>query len=239
MKDVIILPTYNERENIALIIPRIFEIAPEVHVAVVDDNSPDGTAEVVMSMVRLYPNLSLISRERKEGLGAAYADAILRLRGDPSTRALILMDADGSHDPSYLPKLRGELAVHDMVIGSRYISGGGVDEWELWRRLLSRFGNQYARILTGMPVNDITAGFIGMSRPLLEKIDFTRGGSVGYAFLMELKHAAIITHGARYKEIPIAFAARREGESKLSHHIIREGIMAPLRIFWKRIWNRT
>lgn len=238
MKDIILIPTYNERENIKILVPRIFSILPDVFIKVIDDNSPDGTAAAVEELMKSLSNLSILRRAKKEGLGEAYKDAIKRIVGDKSIRSITSMDADGSHDPSCLPEFFKNLSRYDVVIGSRYIKGGGVEKWELWRQFLSKSGNLYSQVLTGLSVRDLTAGFMCMRREILEKVDFSELGPAGYAYLIELKYYLIKKLEARFLEVPIIFKSRREGESKISHQIIREGLMTPLKIFLKRIWRR-
>ncbi len=234
-KIVICLPTYNERENVALIIPEIFSVVPEhTHVLVVDDNSPDGTAEVVRELMKQYPRLDLYSRARKEGLGRAYVAAFQRVLGDASVEGIMTMDADGSHAAEYLPEIIKQGENSDVVIGSRYTRGGGIENWEQWRMYLSRFGNIYARLLTGIPARDLTAGFILMRASALRTLDLAKIGASGYAFLIDLKFQLSRIPGIRFYEVPIIFKSRREGESKISGHIIREGLRTPWRLFFQR-----
>lgn len=236
-KIVIILPTYNERNNISFTVRDIISILPETNILVVDDNSPDGTREVVKKLILQYPNLSLLERSLKTGLGDAYKDAIKRVIADKDVRVVITMDADGSHQSKYLKDFLEYIKDHDLVIGSRYISGGGVENWDLWRRLLSKFGNLYAKILTGLKISDLTAGFMCIKRELLEKINFNEINSAGYAYLIEFKFYCINKLGAKTKEIPIIFKERAGGESKISNQIIIEGIKAPIRLFFKKLWG--
>jgi dolichol-phosphate mannosyltransferase len=237
MRDILLLPTYNERENIKDIIPEIFSFVPELHVLVIDDNSPDGTAQAVETLMAVYPNLKLFRREKKTGLGNAYKEAICLVREDNDIRSIITMDADGSHQPKYLMDFLANINEYNLIIGSRYIKGGGVENWELWRRCLSRFGNVYSKIFTGLPINDFTAGFMCIDRQYLKKINFSNVGASGYSFLIELKFNLIYVLKAKVKEVPIIFKVRREGESKISNSIIREGIVTPLKLFYKRIWT--
>lgn len=238
MKDIILLPTYNERENVKLIIPEIFRLIPEINILVIDDNSPDKTAEVVKKLMLGYPNLSILERQNKTGLGDAYKDVISRIIEDKEIRSIITMDADGSHSPEYLKEFLANINSYDLIIGSRYIKRGGVENWELWRKNLSKLGNLYAKILTGLKINDLTAGFMCVRREFLERINFQEIGSSGYSFLIELKFYLIHGLKARVKEIPIVFKSRREGESKISNQIISEGIKAPWRLLRKRIWRK-
>ncbi len=228
MKDVVVVPTYNERENIRELIPKLFSLLPTVHCMVVDDNSPDGTADQVREFMKTYPNLRLLSRERKEGLGKAYLHAFRTLLDDGTVERIIIMDADFSHDMRDIPIMLKKSVNADMVIGSRYISGGQIEGWELWRKLLSRFGNYYCHFITGMPIYDATSGFNLILAPALRKIDLTSFDSSGYSFQIELKYR-LWKNGARLQELPIKFHNRREGESKISNHIVGEGLVTP----WK------
>jgi dolichol-phosphate mannosyltransferase len=235
LKTVILIPTYNERENIRMIIPEIFAAHPEVHVLVIDDNSPDGTGAEVKALMEQYPNLELLARPGKQGLGAAYKHALEHTLALGDVERIVMMDADGSHPVEYLAAMFEASKTNDLVIGSRYTKGGGIENWEPWRYALSRYGNLYARTLTGLPVRDLTAGFLCFRGDLLLRMDVDRVGASGYAFLMDLKYHAIRDAGAQVKEVPIIFKSRREGESKISHHIIREGLKTPLRLFLRRI----
>ncbi|TSC70158.1 MAG: Glycosyltransferases involved in cell wall bioproteini, partial [Parcubacteria group bacterium Gr01-1014_49] len=190
-KTVVLLPTYNERKNVARIVPQIFAASPGTHILVIDDNSPDGTAEAVRTLALRYPNLSLFSRPAKQGLGEAYKAGMLCVLVDQSIERVFTMDADGSHDPEYIPALLRASETHDIVIGSRYVRGGGIENWERWRYLLSSWGNRYARAITGLPVKDMTAGFICIRADKLRKVDFSQLEASGYAFLMELKFRVI------------------------------------------------
>jgi dolichol-phosphate mannosyltransferase len=233
-KTIILMPTYNERENVALLLPELFEQYPAISVLVIDDSSPDGTGDEVLSLTKKYPNLSLLLRPGKQGLGEAYKAGMHQVLKDPTIEVVITMDADGSHAPEYVGALLSASFTHDLVIGSRYVHGGGVENWEMWRMLLSRFGNIYARVLSGLPVRDITAGFMCFRASILRRIDFSQVHASGYAFLQELKFYTIQL-GGTVQEVPILFRSRREGESKISRHIIREGLKTPWRLFYRRI----
>jgi dolichol-phosphate mannosyltransferase len=225
----VILPTYNERDNIGEIVSRLFAQLPDFRVLVVDDNSPDGTAEAVRSLQKNFPRLDLLFRPLERGFGSAYLAGFRRVIETGSSGAILMMDADLSHDPAYIPAMLKEIITCDVVIGSRYIGGGGVAGWELWRRALSRAGNAYIRAITQMPFRDCTSGFILIRSDLLLSLDLVDICSSGYAFLMELKYALWVS-GARIKEIPIVFRSRAGGESKLSGHIVGEGIRAPWKV---------
>lgn len=237
MKDIILIPTYNEKENIKVVIPEILNLYPEISVLVIDDNSPDETAKEVKNLMAKYPNVSLLERQNKTGLGDAYKEAIQKVINDKELRSVITMDADGSHDPKYIKDFLREIAEYDLVVGSRYIKGGGVENWEFWRRMLSKFGNLYVNILIGFKIKDLTAGFICARRELLEKIDFSKIDSSGYAYQIEFKYYCVNILKAKCKEVPIIFKRRREGESKISKQIIREGIITPWKVLSRRIWK--
>ncbi len=233
MKNVIVLPTYNERENISNLVPLIFSTVPDVYILVADDNSPDGTADTVRGLQKKYPNLSLISRPEKNGLGRAYINAFNLVLKDTDVRTVIMMDADLSHQPKYLPEMLEKSRDFSVVVGSRYVSGGETIGWELWRKVLSYFGNFYCRTITSMPIKDCTTGFNVINADLLRKVDFSKIDMSGYAFIMELKHSLFLA-GAQFFEVPIVFVNRVGGESKMSGHIISEGIIAPWKMRWKK-----
>lgn len=233
MKNFIILPTYNEKENIASLVKEIFLLISDINIMVVDDNSPDGTAAVVENLMVRYPNLSILKRPMKNGLGRAYIDSFKKLLNREDIENVITMDSDFSHSPKYLPQMLEEIKNYDLVIGSRYIKGGGITNWEFWRRFLSRGGNLYVRMLLGRKINDWSSGFNCIRMSALKKIDLDKVKFYGYAFLSCLKYFLIKTE-ARVKEIPIIFEERRGGESKMSGNIIREGILAP----WKLLFTK-
>jgi dolichol-phosphate mannosyltransferase len=235
MKNVaVIIPTYNEAQNIAPIIARVLQFAPEARVLVVDDNSPDGTGDIVRGLMANDARISLLSRKSKEGLGKAYLNAFAEVLKDPKVEWIQTMDADFSHDPKYLPALFEASKQADVVIGSRYIRDGGMAQLALWRRLLSRFASYYCSFITDMPINDCTAGFILIRTDLLRKINLHAFDSSGFAFLMELKYK-LWKRGARIKESPIVFGNRGEGKSKLTKRIIVEGFIAP----WRMRFNKS
>ncbi len=244
-KHVIVIPTYNECENIRTLVPAVFAAVPFVSILVVDDNSPDGTAAQVREMQSRFPQLALLERKGKEGLGRAYIHAFGVVLADPIVATVTMMDADHSHDPKYLPAMFTAIAEGaSVVVGSRHMRGGATVGWELWRRILSFGGNLYCRLITRLPIYDCTGGFNVMRADLLRKIDFSTFDLSGYAFIMELKYALwkagrqqaslASSAGGIFKEIPIVFCNRVEGESKISSNIIREGIIAP----WKMIFKK-
>ncbi|MCR4311487.1 MAG: polyprenol monophosphomannose synthase [Candidatus Taylorbacteria bacterium] len=233
MKRVIIIPTYNEAENIRGLLSEIRTLLPEVSVVVVDDSSPDGTGDVIRAYAATDTFVSLLSRPEKDGLGKAYLFAFEHILKDGEVSELFMMDADFSHNPKYLPSFFQALAQYDVVVGSRYVSGGGIAGWELWRKWLSYFGNLYCRILLRLPVLDATSGFYALRADVLRKLDFQSIDASGYAFQIEFKYL-LHKQKARFKEFPIVFANRAGGESKMSGHIISEGIGAPWKMLWKR-----
>jgi dolichol-phosphate mannosyltransferase len=232
-KIVIVIPTYNEAQNIAPIIARVREFEPAIDVLVVDDNSPDGTADIVRSLMTHDPHLRLLNRVGKEGLGKAYINAFDEVLKDASVEWIQMLDADFSHDPKYLPELFAASKNADVVIGSRYVKRGGTVGWELWRRWLSRFANRYCRMITGMSINDCTAGFI------LMRTDFMREARVedirarGHAFMMEIKYR-LWKHGARIVEVPVILEDRLHGKSKMSRGVIGEAVLAPWKMRFKK-----
>lgn len=233
MNTLIILPTYNEAGNIEGSIKNIKAVNPDYHILVVDDSSPDGTADIAQKLAETIPGISVRIRPAKQGLGAAYKEVLTSLQSEGIYDHIIHMDADGSHDPKYLPTMVDALQKHDLVIGSRYTKGGGIDGWEKSRYLLSNAGNFYARNLMRLPIRDLTAGYIGMTHDFLKTIDFSQLSAAGYAYLMEFKYRCVKYHDAKVKEIPIIFLERREGESKISGNIIGEGLRLPWKIILK------
>lgn len=231
LNNIIILPTYNERKNVRELVPEIFKLYPEISILVVDDNSPDGTVEEVKELQKKFKNLKLLQRKGKEGLGKAYIHAFQEVFKDESANSVIMMDADFSHNPKYIAEMLREIKNYDLVIGSRYIKNGGTKNWELWRRILSFGGNLYCRIILRKGIHDYTTGFNCIKADILKKINFNALEFSGYAFIIGIKYYLLKT-GASVKEIPIIFHGREEGESKISNHIISEGILAPLKLLF-------
>ncbi len=223
---VAVVPTYNERDNIENLAGQIFSTVPTIEVLVVDDMSPDGTADAVRSLQSRFPRLKLLYRTEDRGFGPAYLAGFREVMQNPDIEAILMMDADLSHNPAHIPAMLERIATCDAVIGSRYTANGGVSGWELWRRILSKAGNRYVRAVTGMPFRDCTSGFNLIRTDLLRRLDLSGIGSSGYAFLMELKHL-MWRSGANIQEVPIIFLNRAGGESKLSGHIVTEGIRSP------------
>ncbi len=232
-RTIIVIPTYNERENIAVLIPQIFEYLPNTRIFVVDDNSPDNTAEMVFSLQKQYPLVSLTSRSEKNGLGSAYIHSFNLLKKETDIDWVITMDADGSHHPKYIADFIKKFDEADLVIGSRYTKGGGIKDWEWHRYLLSFFGNLYVRTLLRLPIKDITAGYNCYKKSTLDELNFDLIRANGYAFQIDMK-----THyskqGKNIVEVPIIFTGRVGGESKISGSIILEGLKYPFRWLWKK-----
>jgi dolichol-phosphate mannosyltransferase len=219
----VILPTYNEAENLERIVRAILEqLSERGRVLIVDDNSPDGTGELADRLADAEEAVSVLHRQRKEGLGPAYL-AGFRIALDGGAERVIEMDADFSHDPAYLPRLIEATESADLAIGSRYVPGGGVTEWGAMRRFISRGGSAYARLALGLPIRDLTGGFKCFRRIVLETIDIDTIEARGYAFQVETTYRAIKA-GFRVVEVPIVFKDRRDGTSKMSKTIVAEAI---------------
>lgn len=229
---VIAIPTYNEKENIRKLVVALLHLLPQVRLMVVDDNSLDGTAQAVQELAEKYPNVRLIWREKKQGLASAYLDAFARIIPDETIHYIATMDADFSHHPVDLLSLLEYIKDYELVIGSRYVPGGSIINWNFLRRLLSRCANKYARVITGVPIEDLTAGFAIYRRELLAQILGQILKSEGYAYQIEMKYRADKL-GAKIKEVPITFRERQRGKSKLNRAVIWEGIIMPWSLTFK------
>jgi dolichol-phosphate mannosyltransferase len=219
----VILPTYNEAENLERIAAAVLEQLPDSgRVLVVDDNSPDGTGEIAERLAAENERIRVLHREHKEGLGPAYL-AGFHVALDAGAQRIVEMDADFSHDPAHLPKLIGAAEHFDLVIGSRYVPGGGVTDWGPLRRFISRGGSAYARVALGLPIRDLTGGFKCFRREVLEAIHLDTIEARGYAFQVETTYRAIKA-GFRVAEIPIVFKDRADGTSKMNRSIVAEAI---------------
>ncbi|HEX6247570.1 MAG TPA: polyprenol monophosphomannose synthase [Nocardioidaceae bacterium] len=219
---VMVVPTYNEAENIAWIVSRVRSALPEADVLVVDDGSPDGTGRIADELAAEDPQVSVVHRSAKEGLGAAYLHGF-RVALERGYDVIGEMDADGSHQPEQLPRLLAVLEDADLVLGSRWVPGGSVVNWPWTRKALSRGGNLYTRLLLGIPVQDATGGFRLFRRTTLEKIDLPSVRSVGYCFQADLAWRTIEA-GLRVREVPIDFIERIRGESKMSPDVAVESL---------------
>jgi dolichol-phosphate mannosyltransferase len=231
----VVLPTYDERENLPQIVPRILEAAPELDVLVVDDNSPDGTGTLADELAARQPRIHVLHRARKEGLGRAYLAGFAHALAAGYGR-ILEMDADFSHDPSRLPALLSTRA--DVVLGSRYVPGGGTVNWGWGRRMLSRGGSLYARTILGIPVHDLTGGFKCFRREVLENIDLPSVRSTGYAFQIELTYRAL-RRGFTVVEVPITFVDRRVGKSKMNRRIVLEALWMVWKLRFDPSANQT
>jgi dolichol-phosphate mannosyltransferase len=228
MKALVIIPTYNERDNIVSIVDALLK-HEGVRVLVVDDQSPDGTGQVADTLAGIHPSrVDVIHRTARRGFGRSYIDGIKRAIGEPLD-LICQMDADFSHDPARLPDLMAAAAHADIVIGSRYIPGGVVINWPRRRRLLSRFANAYVRALTGMRARDCTSGYRCWRREALAALPLDRFVSDGYSFLVEMLFVAA-RQGRRIAEVPITYTERREGQSKMSNSVIFESAVTPWRL---------
>lgn len=225
---LVIVPTYNESSNIAELVEKIFSNVKDVHLLVVDDDSPDGTAQIVEKLTATYPNLAILRRHGERGLGRAYTAGIHHAL-DNGFQIIGTMDADLSHDPAYLPSMLALLGNGDVVIGSRYIRDGGTVNWGIGRILLSWFANTFAAALLQIPAHDITSGYRLYRRKALEWIRTTEVKSTGYSFLGELLYRAHRA-GARIVEHPIIFHDRTLGISKLHRREIYRGALNLLRL---------
>ncbi len=225
---LICIPTFNEAENIGPIVDAIFKVVPHVHLLIIDDNSPDGTGALADALAAKDVRVHVLHRSEKQGLGKAYI-AGFKWALERSYEMIFEMDADFSHQPRYLPTMINALSTtHDVVIGSRYVPGGGIENWGLLRRVISRGGGIYARAILGMKVRDLTAGFIGWRRKVLEDIELDHIEASGYVFQIEMKYRA---HQLQYKilEVPITFPDREVGKSKMTSDIAMEALT--------RIWK--
>lgn len=232
MKTLVIIPTYNERENIGRIVPLVLDKDPSIHVLIVDDGSPDGTGQMADGMAKEDNRIFVIHRQNKSGLGTAYI-AGFKFALKKNYDLIFEMDCDFSHDPKYIPHFLEAIRDADLVLGSRYISGVNVINWPMSRLLLSYYANVYSRIITGLPVKDATGGFKCYRREVLETVDLDKVRSNGYSFQIEMSFRAW-KKGFQIKEIPIVFEDRKLGQSKMSKKIVREAVW----MVWKlRLWS--
>lgn len=231
---MLIIPTYNERDNIDPLVTRIRNAAGAEPILFVEDNSPDGTATEIRRLQDHDPDIHLLARPGKGGFSSACRDGMKKVLLENLAPYLIQMDADLSHPPESLPLMIELLKTHPVVIGSRYVKGGGAQGWDFRRHFLSFGANLYARLLTGVPAHDLTAGFVGYQAGVLRKLDVDRIHSEGYAFQMELKFH-LHRMGVSFCELPIVFSERRAGNSKFSRKILFEGIAFPIRALGKRM----
>ncbi len=222
MKPLIIIPTYNEKDNISRLIGEVFRLNSSVHILVVDDSSPDGTGEVVRSLASGNPRVHLLSRPEKNGIGPAYI-AGFHWALERDYNVMIEMDADFSHQPKHIPQFLEKIKECDVVIGSRWAKGGGIENWSFGRVVLSYLANLYSRFILGIPVLDLTGGFTCWRRSVLEAIDLDEIRSDGYSFQIEMKYRAFKKKFS-LAEAPIQFPERAAGKSKISRKIVFEAL---------------
>jgi dolichol-phosphate mannosyltransferase len=228
---LVVTPTYNERDNLPVLVRQVLDRGPQFSVLVVDDASPDGTGQVADALAAEFPGrVHVLHRTGKRGLGRSYVDALSQAI-TMDVDVVCQMDADFSHDPAYLPELVRGLTEggHDLVIGSRYLNGVSVVNWPLRRLILSTFANRYVRAITGLPARDCTSGYRCWRREALARLPLRRFVSDGYAFLVEMLYEAMGA-GCRIGEVPIIYVERREGQSKMSRGVILESIFVPWRL---------
>jgi dolichol-phosphate mannosyltransferase len=232
MQAIAVVPTYNERSNLEQLVEKIQQFLPSLHILIVDDNSPDGTGELAEELSKRNPGqIFVLHRQRKEGLGKAYVDGFKEvLKKD--YEYILQMDADLSHDPAHLPSFFEQIEHHDLVIGSRYLHGISVVNWDLKRLIMSKTATNYVRFVTGMPLTDTTSGYNCWRREALETIGFENVFSSGYVFLVEMKYKAY-RKGFRIAEVPIIFVERKSGDSKLDWGVIFEAIWGVLKLRFK------
>ncbi|MEU6485949.1 polyprenol monophosphomannose synthase [Streptomyces sp. NPDC046887] len=219
---LVIIPTYNEAENITPIVTRVREAVPEAHILVADDNSPDGTGKIADELSAEDDHVHVLHRKGKEGLGAAYL-AGFRWGIEQGYGVLVEMDADGSHQPEELPRLLTALKGADLVLGSRWVPGGRVVNWPKHREILSRGGSTYSRLLLDVPIRDVTGGFRAFRKETLEGLGLEEVASQGYCFQVDLARRAV-TAGYHVVEVPITFVERELGDSKMSKDIVVEAL---------------
>jgi len=225
---LVVIPTYNELDNLRVIVDGIAQYHPSADVLIVDDNSPDGTGDLADQISAQRPNVHVLHRVEKRGLGRAYV-AGLTWALDHRYEIIAQMDADMSHDPSYLPGLVETARQYGLALGSRYVSGGGVRNWGVVRRILSRGGNMYARFVLGVDVRDLTGGFKCWRQDVLRDIGLSTVSSNGYCFQIETTYRALL-RGHSVKEFPIVFSDRTSGRSKMSKAIMAEAVLKPWRL---------
>jgi dolichol-phosphate mannosyltransferase len=238
LEKLVIIPTYNERENIAAIIAAVFELQAGYHILIIDDGSPDGTAAIVEDLMKLHEGqLFIEKRSGKLGLGTAYIHGF-KWALEKGYQYIFEMDADFSHSPQDLERLYAACNIigADVAVGSRYVKGGRTENWPLDRHIYSKGGAFYTKLITWLPVNDPTAGFVCYKRKVLETINLDEIRFVGYAFQIEMKFSAWKL-GFKIIEVPITFVDRKIGQSKMSKGIIKEGVLGVLKMQWESLFH--
>ncbi len=222
-RPLVVIPTYNEADNVERLIEEVTQAVEGIRVMIVDDNSPDGTSEIVRKIAEKNPDVLLETRPGKLGLGTAYVHGFKRALSIPDVDCVFGMDADFSHSPEYLPDFIEAMKENDLVVGSRYLEGISVVNWPIRRLIISYFANTYARVITGLPLRDCTSGFCCYKREVLERINLDAVRARGYSFLVEMKYRAHKL-GFRIGEVPIIFFERRSGQTKMSKFDILEAV---------------
>jgi dolichol-phosphate mannosyltransferase len=241
VKILVVIPTYNEKENLSRLVPQVLELDPDLHVLVVDDASPDGTGALADELSRATGRVHALHRPGKLGLGSAYVEGFRWALASTDARFIFEMDADFSHDPKYLPEMLrvAETEGADLVVGSRYLDGGvNVVNWPIRRLILSYGANLYARLVTGLPIQDATGGYKCFRRRVLEAIDLNRVRSDGYGFQIEMNFHSW-KRGFRIREIPIVFVDRHSGSSKMNRKIIYEAFWLVWKLRFTSLWGTT
>ncbi len=228
---MVIIPTYNERENIERLIPVLLDLDPRLEVLIVDDSSPDGTAEVAREWGRRTGRVKVLERPAKMGMGSAYVEGMSKAL-EEGYDPIITMDADFSHDPKYIPQMLKAVEEADVAVGSRYVKGGGTKGWPLKRRLLSRAANLYARMVLGLPLKDVTGSFRCYRAHALRKLNLKSLSAKGFVFNVEIVYR-LLKAGCKLVEVPIVFVERERGRSKMSLSIAWEGVKVVWRLRWR------
>ena len=229
MRAIVLVPTYNERANLRELVEKVRHYAPGLHILIIDDNSPDGTGALADELAQEYvAEVFVLHRSRKEGLGKAYVDGFGQVL-NKDYEYILQMDADLSHDPAHLPNFFRNIENHDVVVGSRYLNGISVVNWDLKRLMMSKLASDYVRFITRMPFTDTTSGFNCWRRETLISIDVEKIFSKGYVFQIEMKYKAF-RKGFKVVEVPIIFVERKNGNSKLDRRVIWEALWGVLRL---------
>lgn len=229
MRAVAVVPTYNELANLEELVDKLRAVTPDLHILIVDDNSPDGTGRLADELRRKHPDrIFVLHRQSKEGLGKAYVDGF-KLVLEEDYEFILQMDADLSHDPAHVPQFLDQIQNYDLIVGSRYLNGISVVNWDLKRLIMSKMATKYVRIVTGIPITDATSGFNCWRREALEAVGFEDAFSSGYVFLVEMKYKAY-RKGLKVGEVPIVFVERKQGSSKLDWAVIWEAIWGVLKL---------
>ncbi len=237
MESLVIIPTINERENLEKLVPVVLDIDESVHILVVDDNSTDGTGELADRFASETGRVHVLHRPSRMGFGSAYMDGFKYAITKTDAKYIFEMDADYSHDPKYFPDFIKAIGDADLVIGSRYVNGISIVNWPLNRLMISMFGNWYARMITRLPLTDLTAGYKCFRRELLEKIDLDSIRSNGYSFQIEMNYL-VWKSGFRIAEIPIIFVERTIGQSKITRNIVREAVWRVWAMKFRHMFGR-